>query len=86
MSDTNESGTKGAKQEKKLEKWKSISNQKIVTNLVCKKNNTCNSHENASLTTDLLLPTPKHEQDSPLAMWKSVYPTNLHTSSEGLFT
>lgn len=81
MSDTNESGTKGAKQEKKLEKWKSISNQKIVTNLVCKKTNTCNSHEN-----DLLLPTPKHEQDSPLAMWKSVYPTNLHTSSEGLFT
>lgn len=86
MSDTNESGTKGAKQEKKLEKWKSISNQKIVTNLVCKKTNTCNSHKNASLTTDLLLPTPKHEQDSPLAMWKSVYPTNLHTSSEGLFT
>ena len=59
MSDTNESGTKGAKQEKKLEKWKSISNQKIVTNLVCKKTNTCNSHENASLTTDLLTSNTK---------------------------
>lgn len=71
---------------KKIGKMKIYFNQKIVTNLVCKKPNTCNSHENASLTTDLLLPTPKHEQDSPLAMWKSVYPTNLHTSSEGLFT
>lgn len=67
---------------KKIGKMKIYFNQKIVTNLVCKKPNTCNSHENASLTTDLL----KHEQDSPLAMWKSVYPTNLHTSSEGLFT